>query len=273
MPQPLPLENIVPEVLLIARAAGAAILAIYTRHCESSGADVALPDKADASPLTEADLAAHHLICDRLERLTPQLRVVSEEDVESHTQLAPTAEFWLIDPLDGTREFLARNGEFTVNIALVCDGAVRLGVVYAPVADRMYWGARTLGAFRDTGAGAEPIRVADEPPAGRPWRVVASKSHLNAETIDFVGGLGHVELIQAGSSLKFCRLAEGMADVYPRLGPTCQWDTAAAQGVLEGAGGRVVDLAGQALRYGGSERLNPHFVASSGALEARNGGA
>lgn len=227
---------------------------------------VQLANKADDSPLTRADLAAHQCICEGLEQITPGVAVVSEESEESQRARQPLGHFWLIDPLDGTKEFLARNGEFTVNIAWVVDGVAAWGVVYAPALDLMYWGGQGGGAWRARAGRSEAIRVAPPVAAGAPRRVVASKSHLNAETRAFIDQLGPVQLIQAGSSLKFCKVAEGQADVYPRLAPTCEWDTAAAQAVLEGAGGRVVDVHGQRLRYGKPDVLNPHFVADSGPV-------
>lgn len=262
MRQTWSIERTIPSVVDIARAAGAAILEIYQAAAhEPNGALVAC--KADDSPLTRADLAAHGLIAARFAALMPEVPVVSEEDAGSLAHRRTAGVFWLVDPLDGTKEFLARNGEFTVNIALVRDGLAVFGVVFAPVLDRMYWGGPGLGAFRAEQGGTVPIRVADPVRDDGTWRVVASKSHLNEATADFIGRLGLHRLVQAGSSLKFCRVAEGLADVYPRLAPTCEWDTAAAQAVLEGAGGVVCGLDGGALCYGKPDVLNPSFVAAS----------
>lgn len=225
--------------------------------------DVLVALKADDSPLTLADLAAHNVIAARLKNLTPDIPMVSEEDAASMVHRQANGMFWLVDPLDGTKEFIARNGEFTVNIALVEDGEVVFGVVVAPALGLVYWGGRNIGAFRvQGGASEEAIRVA-EPVADKPSRVVASKSHLNEQTAQFIERLGRHELVQAGSSLKFCRIAEGAADIYPRLGPTCEWDTAAAQAIVEAAGGHVTTLDGAPLQYGKPEVLNPHFIASS----------
>jgi 3'(2'), 5'-bisphosphate nucleotidase len=240
-------------VLSIAEAAGDAILEIY-----GSGTwDVTA--KGDGSPVTAADLAAHRCIEQGLSRLTPHIALVSEE-AEGGPATERSGRWWLVDPLDGTREFLARNGEFTVNIALVEDGQPVFGVVHAPALGLTWWGGAGQGAFRRAaGEDARRIRVQTEP--RRPVRVVASKSHLDADTRAFIARLGEVELVQAGSSLKFCRLAEGAADVYPRMGPTCEWDTAAAHAVLEGAGGAVLDLQRQVLKYGKADPLNPSFIA------------
>jgi len=254
---------IAAEVLRIAREAGTAILQIYgeLQRNGTSATELGLTHKDDGSPLTRADLAAHRIIAQGLARLTPAVPVVSEEDSLSMRFRLPAGEFWLVDPLDGTKEFLAQNGEFTVNIALVRNGVAVFGCVVAPVPALAYWGGDGLGAWREREGRTQAIRVAS--PAARPLRVLASKSHMNAETRAFIDSLGPCELLQAGSSLKFCRLAEGAADVYPRLSLTCEWDTAAAQAIVEAAGGRVAQLDGAPLRYGKAQVLNPHFVASS----------
>lgn len=249
------LPSLIPPLLAMARDAGAAIMAIY----QSGPGHV--QHKADDSPLTAADLAAHQVLATRLAPLLPGCHVVSEEDEASLPHRVADPRFWLIDPLDGTKEFIARNGEFTVNIALIDQGRSVLGVVYAPALDALYWGGAGLGAFRLCQGSTTPLQVAPQPP-GAPCRVLASKSHLNAETQAFIDRLGPVSLVQAGSSLKFCRIAEGAADLYPRLSPTCEWDTAAAQAVLEGAGGKVVDMENRPLHYGKPDILNPSFIAS-----------
>lgn len=243
------------QLLPIARRAGDVIMEVYRIG------EVDFQQKADQSPVTQADLAAHGVLVQQLGSLMSDCPVVSEEDEASQQYRRDENCFWLIDPLDGTREFIARNGEFTVNIALIEQGQSILGVVYAPATDCMYWGGPNLGAFRKKGSNAQVIQV-NSASTNNICRVVASKSHLNAETQAFIGRLGMVELLRAGSSLKFCRVAEGMADIYPRLAPTCEWDTAAAQAVLEGAGGVVVDLNGHPLRYGRPEILNPFFIAA-----------
>lgn len=260
------------QVLDIAREAGAAIMAIYQKmHGSAAAAQAVLvASKPDHSPLTQADLRAHQIIAQRLRALTPDLAVVSEEDAPSLLARPAQGDFWLVDPLDGTKEFLAQNDEFTVNIALVRAGSAVLGVVLAPALGQAYWGGVGLGAFREKEGRVQAIQVAPAVAPGQAVRVVASKSHMNAATLAFIRQLGAHELVQAGSSLKFCRVAEGAADVYPRLGPTCEWDTAAAQAVLEAAGGQVVSTVdGEALRYGKPAVLNPHFVASSAFMRNR----
>ena len=239
----------------IAEAAGTAILEIY-------GREVAVELKEDRSPLTAADRAAHELIAARLRGLDESVPLLSEEAVPPDPAVRRGwRRFWLVDPLDGTKEFLKRNGEFTVNIALIDDQRAVLGVVLAPALGRLYYGALGAGAWRRDGAGtAKPIRVRS-PAAQRP-RVVGSRSHPSGELADYLAALGPHEITPMGSSLKICLIAEGEADVYPRFGPTSEWDTAAAQAILESAGGRMMDRVGQPLRYNTKDDLlNPHFLA------------
>ena len=252
-------HQIGPKVCQLAEEAGEYIMKNYREANDNS---VQLSCKSDNSPLTRADLASHHSIVEGLAQLTPDIPVVSEEDNDSQPYRLNHQQFWLVDPLDGTKEFLARNGEFTVNIALIEGGVAAWGVVYAPALRRMFWGGHTHGAFRQAKGQKSKLHVASAGHSG-PYRVVVSKSHLNTETAEFISKLGSTKLVQAGSSLKFCLIAEGCADVYPRLAPTCEWDTAAAQAVLEGAGGHVYDTTGQRLRYGKPDVLNPNFIASS----------
>jgi 3'(2'), 5'-bisphosphate nucleotidase len=246
---------LVKQLLPIARSAGDIIMSIY------DGGVVNILREEDSGPVTEADLAAHRLLVSQLKPLLPACPVVSEEDPASQAYRQNKGRFWLIDPLDGTKEFLVRNSEFTVNIALVEDGRSVLGVVYAPAIDALYWGGAGFGAFRCVRGETAAIKVSGAE-GNDVFRVVASKSHLNEATQSFIHRLGVVSLVQAGSSLKFCRVAEGEADIYPRLAPTCEWDTAAAQAVLEGAGGTVQDLRSQPLQYGKSDVLNPSFIAT-----------
>ena len=241
-------------VVDIAIAAGVAIMEIYSR-------DFAVEHKDDRSPLTAADLASHHLIVDGLRRLTPELPVLSEESASIAWEERRTwTRYWLVDPLDGTREFVKKNGEFTVNIALIENGETVFGVVYAPALEELHYGIRGVGAFvRD---GDEDVPILSRKPASPPLRVAASRSHLDERTAAAMRRMGEVESQGLGSSLKFCRIAEGRMDVYPRFGPTSEWDTAAAQCVLEAAGGAVLTLDGQPLRYNHKESLlNPDFIA------------
>jgi 3'(2'), 5'-bisphosphate nucleotidase len=245
------------RVATIARAAGREILEVY-----GQGRSHAEP-KADDSPLTEADLRSHRLIADALGALTPDIPLLSEEAARaSYAERARWRRYWLVDPLDGTREFLSRNGEFTVNIALIEAHAPVLGVVHVPVTDRTYGGIPGAGAWRHTGAGEgrQLLHVAAR--AAEPVRVVGSRSHRGDSLERFLARLGPHEMKPVGSALKFCLVAEGAADVYPRLGPTSEWDTAAAHAVVRAAGGAVVQLDGRPLEYNTrDELLNPFFVA------------
>ena len=242
-------------VITIAQAAAAAILEVYD-------GEFAVAHKDDRSPLTAADLAAHHAIVDGLHVLTPDVPVLSEES--THEVPAQTRRqwdrLWVVDPLDGTREFVKRNGEFTVNIALVEHGVATFGVVHAPVTGVTWHGGATIGACRRTREGEQRLHVRQ--PATAPLRVAASRSHRDARTEAFLAAMGPIEPIGLGSSLKFCLVAEGGLDVYPRFGPTSEWDTAAAQAVLEGAGGQVVDPRGRPFRYNQRDTiLNGDFIA------------
>lgn len=241
--------------ITLARDAAAAILGIYDSA-------FAVDHKADASPLTAADLAAHRILVDGLERLTPDIPVLSEEAAEDATWnlRAGWRRLWLVDPLDGTREFVKRNGEFSVNLALVEEGEVAFAVVQAPVTGELWHATRGVGAFRRGAAGDVPLR--SRRPAVAPLRVAASRSHRDGRTDAFIAQLGDVEPVSLGSSLKFCRLADGRLDVYPRFGPTSEWDTAAGQCILEAAGGLVVDPKGRPLRYNQRDTLlNGDFLA------------
>lgn len=257
-------------LIAMAKLAGQAIMDIYNDKQADSALETTY--KSDNSPLTQADLAAHNIIVNHLSSLTPTIPVASEEDEASLAHRNHHGTFWLIDPLDGTKEFIARNGEFTVNIALVVEGKAGWGVVHAPALDTTYWGGPGFGAFKQfTDSAPHALSTnATSNDSSRLIRVVASKSHLNAETAVFIELLGKVDLVQAGSSLKFCKLADGGADIYPRLAPTCEWDTAAAQAILEGAGGAVFEVNGNRLDYGKPSVLNPSFIATATSeLKAR----
>ncbi|HRO37064.1 3'(2'),5'-bisphosphate nucleotidase CysQ [Thauera sp.] len=244
------LEALVP----IVRAAGAVVMDLYRT-------DFAVRGKDDASPVTEADERAEALIVPALETLLPGVPVVAEEAVAAGRLPALGRRFWLVDPLDGTKEFIGRNGEFTVNIALVEDGEPVLGTVFAPAIERLFLGASGVGAFVEQDGHRRPIRCRAVAPAG--LTVVASRSHGDAAALDaFLGGRRVAALTNAGSSLKLCLVAAGEADLYPRLGRTMEWDIAAGHAVLAAAGGRVLTLAGEPLRYGKPGLDNPHFVAS-----------
>lgn len=242
-------------VLEIAQQAGAAIMQVY-----ANGFDI--EHKADDSPVTSADLAAHRLIVHGLTQLTPDIPVLSEESAQLPWETRRQWQrYWLVDPLDGTREFIKRNGEFSVNIALIEHGVSVFGVVQAPVTGVIWHAARGGSAWRRNGQQQDAISTR-VPPAS-PLRVAASRSHASARTAALLERMGEIELVAQGSSLKFCRIAEGTLDVYPRLGPTSEWDTAAGQCVLEAAGG-VVLAADDGVPFAYNQRprlLNGDFVA------------
>ncbi|MEO8671306.1 MAG: 3'(2'),5'-bisphosphate nucleotidase CysQ [Tahibacter sp.] len=239
----------------IARAAGEAILAVYQ-------SDFAVQHKDDRSPLTAADLAAHRVIVDGLSHLTPELPILSEESAEiPASERAGWQRYWLVDPLDGTREFVKRNGEFTVNIALIDAHRPVIGVVQAPVTGELWFAWHDGGAWGQKEPGSAQISLRTRARA-TPLRVAGSRSHASERESALLARLGAVNKLAIGSSLKFCRIAEADADLYLRLGPTSEWDTAAAQCVLEQAGGAVVDLLGNPLQYNARESLlNGDFMA------------
>jgi 3'(2'), 5'-bisphosphate nucleotidase len=256
-----------PAVIDLVRRAGAATLPHWR-------VGVTVNEKADASPVTAADIAAHDILVEGLQALAPEIPVLSEEDCG-----IPLAErqgwerWWLVDPLDGTKEFIAGSEEFTVNVAMIERGRVLFGVVGIPANGRCYYGGDGLGAWR-VEAGGEPEAIGVRLVPDEAFTLVASRRHSSPAQERLLEGLrerfGDLELANIGSSLKFCLLAEGHADCYPRLAPTSQWDTAAAQGVVEGAGGAVLDLRGEPLSYAARESyLNPSFIALPAAAEWR----
>ncbi|WP_428263153.1 3'(2'),5'-bisphosphate nucleotidase CysQ [Haliangium sp.] len=258
-------DALVRDIEALAVAAGAEILRIYHRDRDrdhGGGSDpFEVVKKADDSPLTAADTASHRAIVAGLRARTPDIPILSEESAD-----VPWAErsgwrrYWLVDPLDGTKEFIKRNGEFTVNIALIEDGVATLGVVGVPVADTVYAGVAGRGAHKRISAGdAVPISTRRAPEQG--LVVSVSRSHPSDALTQLLSHLPGCETRPLGSALKLCHVAEGAVDVYPRLGPTSEWDTAAAQAVVEAAGGLVTRTDGTPLLYGRKESLlNPHFL-------------
>ena len=249
------MSELTESVVVIARKAAASIMEVYATDFE-------IRNKSDQSPLTRADMASHELICAELSALTPDIPVLSEEaaHVPYPTRQA-WREYWLVDPLDGTREFIKRNGEFTVNIALIKGNYPVLGVIYVPVKGVCYYAAQNVGAYRQDDG--RPRRRLKTRTSARDSLVVAgSRSHGNRRQQEFLGKLGDkVGLIAVGSSLKFCLVAEGAADIYARFGPTSEWDSAAGQCLVEEAGGRVTDTRFTRLSYNAKESLlNPDFL-------------
>ena len=252
-------------LLQIAKTAGNEILSVYQR-----AGDIDVTIKDDSSPLTEADRRAHKVIVAELAKLTPTIPILSEESDEIAVEERMSwSKYWIVDPLDGTKEFIKRNGEFTVNIALINAGAPELGIVHVPVTKISYLGKTGAGAWKVEAAGeVEAISTASLEANQGKVRVVASRSH-RGDLVDRLISrmeteLGAAEVVSMGSSLKICLLAEGKADIYPRLAPTSEWDTAAAHAVLAAAGGDIVDTAFKPLRYNQKESLlNPHFIGIS----------
>ena len=250
----------IEDIVNLSHDAGKLILDIY----QSNNFEQQL--KSDSSPLTKADLASHNLIVNRLRELTPNIPILSEESTNiAWKERKSWQEYWLIDPLDGTKEFIKKIGEFTVNIALIKDNAPVLGVVYAPVLDTTWVGEISKSAIKVTPKDRVSIKSIRRQ-ANETWNVVGSRSHQSDEFRSYVDKLeGEINIVSMGSSIKLCLVAEGTAHVYPRLGLTSEWDTAAAHAVVNSAGGKVVDInTGQELCYNTKESLlNPFFVVSS----------
>lgn len=245
--------DLLEDLLPIIRAAGEVVMTVYRT-------DFAVRGKDDASPVTEADERAEALILPALEALLPGTPIVAEEAVAAGALPEVGERFWLVDPLDGTKEFISRNGEFTVNIALIERGVPVLGVVFAPALDRLFAGGATLGALVEDKGVRRTIACRTPPAEG--LTVVASRSHGDADALAaFLAGRKVASQTNAGSSLKLCLVAAGEADVYPRLGRTMEWDIAAGDAVLRAAGGIVRTLDGGVLGYGKADFANPHFAA------------
>ena len=258
-------DRMIPVFRRLALEAGARILQVY------NGPDFVVKSKSDSSPVTEADEAADELISAGLRAAFPDLVLITEEQAASHAQRAST--FLIVDPLDGTKEFVQRRGDFTVNIAYVENGVPLRGVVYAPAQDRLFYTLPDGSAVEETGAfdhdvvgTLHPLSVSK--PDNAALRVVASKSHRDAATDDYIGKYAVADMKSAGSSLKFCLLATGEADLYPRLGRTMEWDTAAGDAVLRGAGGCMVRFDDHTtLTYGKDGWDNPFFIAYAPGVE------
>lgn len=215
--------------------------------------DQSITFKADNSPLTKADTASHELIEKRLSSIS-SYPIISEESDNFYTK---ESKYWLVDPLDGTKEFISKNGEFTINIALIENRYPILGYVFSPIKKTLYVGGLNKSAFKVIDSNIEELSVS---PSQDPIRIVASRNHLNEETKKYISQFKNYSLLQAGSSIKLCMIAEGLADIYPRLAPTSEWDTAAAQAIVEGAGGSVQDLKNNRFIYQKDNILNPHFI-------------
>lgn len=275
MRQNLFTPHFIQAILEIANHASSHVSEIYKEYCSLAAheAELLWVHKSDKSPLTVADTASNQIIVKALTQLTPNIPVVTEEDDKSWAFRNPQHDFWLIDPLDGTKEFISKSDEFTVNIAYVSEGKPIFGVVQAPMLDIVYWGGASMGSFFVQPSTTQQAQVLNASNIDLSHvatdtlvRVIASKSHMSVETQKLIDQFSNAQIVQAGSSLKFCKVAENKADLYPRLAPTAEWDTAAAQAVLEGAGGLVLQLNGQSLSYGKVEVLNPFFIAGPKSL-------
>ncbi len=254
----MPVSEIDLDVLeKLAREAGRLVLQIYNT-------DFVVEYKTDKSPLTLADTNSHKIICMGLDLRYPEIPVLSEEGKDiPWSERREWTRFWLLDPLDGTKEFVNKNGEFTINIALIENGSPVAGVIFAPVTGALYIGQVGKGAWRDLNDERTSIKVA-ETGDEKPVRIVKSRSHPSKELETFLGSLPGYESADRGSSLKFCAVAEGSADLYPRLGPTWEWDSAAGQAIVEAAGGVVVDMQGNPFKYNKENLLNEHFFVAPG---------
>ncbi len=248
------LADLVNDIREIARVAGDKILEIYET-------DFSVETKKDNSPLTAADMAAHNTICEALAKLTPETPILSEESSHiSFNERQSWNQYWLVDPLDGTREFVKRNGEFSVNIALIESHQSILGVIHIPVTDISYSAALNNGAYKHE-SNKEPIRIYAKKTDADSITIAGSRSHGNEKQRNFIAKLNNPEILAIGSSLKFCLVAEGLADIYPRFGPTSEWDSAAAQCIVEESGAIVVDMNFNTLEYNTKESLlNPSFL-------------
>ncbi len=252
--------SLVEEVKVIAKAAGDAIMEIYADESKFG-----VEYKSDDSPLTQADQKSNAVIVDGLEKLTIQYPIISEETkLVDYSVRKDYDLFWLVDPLDGTKEFIKRNGEFTVNIALIKGQNPVMGVVYVPATEEMYWAVKDEGAYYQKGNTVTKLEANKYTLADKGLRVVCSRSHINEETKAFIDKLDSPDTVSKGSSLKFLIIANGGAEIYPRIGPTMEWDTAAAHMVLAEAGGSVTEYGKDTpLKYNKENLLNPYFVAAA----------
>ncbi len=253
-------EQLISATVEIAKEAGIAITEIY-----NSDFDYQL--KKDLSPITAADNLSHNIITERLKILTPKIPILSEENCNIPYKIrSQWTQYWLVDPLDGTKEFISKNGEFTVNIALIENNTPIFGVIDIPVSNETYWGSKVSGSFcSNENNDVKQIYVSDN--HHNPIRLVASRSHPSEILNDLLEKIIDYEIIEVGSSIKFCLIASGQADCYPRFGPTSEWDTAAGEAIVESAGGQVVNTNGDSMNYNVKEDyLNPNFIVSNGKI-------
>jgi len=253
-------EQLIGSTIEIAKEAGMAITEIY-----NSDFDYQL--KKDLSPITAADNLSHNIITERLKTLTPKIPILSEENCDIPYKIrSQWTQYWLVDPLDGTKEFISKNGEFTVNIALIENNTPVFGVIDIPVTNETYWGSKVNGSFcSDANNDIKSINVSED--NQNLIRLVASRSHPSKMLASLLEIIVDYEIIKIGSSIKFCLIASGQADCYPRFGPTSEWDTAAGEAIVSYAGGRVITARGHSMNYNAKkDYLNPNFIVSSGKI-------
>ena len=253
-------ERLITSTVEITKEAGEAITEIYN-------SDFNYQLKKDLSPITAADNLSHNIIIDRLKMLTPEIPILSEENCDIPYKIrSQWTQYWLVDPLDGTKEFIKKNGEFTVNIAMIDNNSPIFGVIHLPVTDETYWGSKINGSFYSTeNNDAEPISVSEN--NQNSIRLVASRSHPSEMLNSLLESIADYEIIEVGSSIKFCLIASGQADCYPRFGPTSEWDTAAGEAIVRFAGGDVVAINGDSMNYNLKENyLNPNFIVANGKI-------
>lgn len=252
-------QALIDKLIRISKNAGDAIMDIYETKFDF---DI----KSDKSPLTKADLISNKIICSSLKKIAPDIPVLSEESSEiRYHERSKWKKYWLVDPLDGTKEFIKKNGDFTTNIALISENRPILGVIHVPAKNETFWGSKGIGAYHligDSVSNKKKISVSQQKKDN--LRIVTSRSHPSRELKILLDKLGKFEVVSVGSSLKFCLIAKGEADCYPRLGPTCEWDTAAGEIIAESAGAIIVDLENNQIKYNEKENfLNPYFLVSN----------
>lgn len=262
----IPIVRVAEYINLMIEAsleAGGAIMDIYNQE------DLGIESKSDESPLTKADLAANKILCDALRLISPDIPIISEENEDLPYEERQDWEYcWIVDPLDGTKEFIKRNGEFTTNVALVRNGVPIAGVIYAPAIKEMFWATKGLGAYATIGGDKCTLAVSEFTKNDSNLKVVCSRSHLNEATQKIVDQYTDPELMPSGSSLKFMRIAQGLAHVYPRMAPTMEWDTCAAQAILVEAGGKILQAnTKKSVEYNKENLLNPSFIAYGGLVK------
>ena len=253
-------ERFIISTTEIAQEAGSAILQIYN-------SDFNYKLKKDSSPITEADYISNKIITERLKILTPKIPIISEENSEIPYEIRSRwKKYWLVDPLDGTKEFIKKNGDFTVNIALIQNNTPIFGVIHIPVTNETYWGSKINGSFySNSNNDIKQIRVSKN--NNNPIRLVASRSHPSEMLNDLLEKIVDYEILKVGSSIKFCHIASGQAECYPRFGPTSEWDIAAGEAIVSFAGGDVITSAGDSINYNAKEDyLNPNFIVSNGKI-------